>query len=250
MTEAGYDISCITGPPRGLGAEGRELGRRSGPNLRCVAPMLTIMCLSPGLPGGVVTGFSIAMPLGLVWMFAAIPVIIGFKDRRHWSVVTFFSICTFSAVSLPPGAGRCRRHALGHHRAIAGSDLSRLVLRALAAPHGAVLAAPHPHAAPEILAALDHPGSVGGRRRTHGLLGLQGCRSDLARQQFSPPEEISVSKDSEIRCRRLGSMGPAYDLDACLLLVLVTTFTLRQLLGRLASDVTPVSHPVVTRVRR
>ncbi len=87
--------------PEGVAPKGTSWGVGLGLTYAAFAPMLAIMCLSPWLPGGVVTGLSIAMPLGLVWMFAAIPVIIGFKSRRHWGVVAFFSICTFSAVALP-----------------------------------------------------------------------------------------------------------------------------------------------------
>ena len=86
--------------PEGVAPKGTSWGVGLGLTYAAFAPMLAIMCLSPWLPGGVVTGLSIAMPLGLVWMFAAIPVIIGFKSRRHWGVVAFFSICTFRAVAL------------------------------------------------------------------------------------------------------------------------------------------------------
>ena len=87
--------------PLGLAPKGTSWGVGLGLTYAAFAPMLAVMCLSPWLPGGVVTGLSIAMPLGLVWMFAAIPVIIGFKSRRHWGVVAFFSICTFSAIAVP-----------------------------------------------------------------------------------------------------------------------------------------------------
>ncbi len=59
--------------PEGVAPKGTSWGVGLGLTYAAFAPMLAIMCLSPWLPGGVVTGLSIAMPLGLVWMFAAIP---------------------------------------------------------------------------------------------------------------------------------------------------------------------------------
>ncbi len=64
-------------------------------------PALTAMSLSPWLPGGGETGLAIALATVAVWAVIAIPLVIGFKLRRYWGVVLYFSVGIFCVGALP-----------------------------------------------------------------------------------------------------------------------------------------------------
>ncbi len=87
--------------PAGLAPKGTSWGFALGIVYAAFTPMLTAMCLSPWLKGGVVTGLSIALIILPIWAVVAIPMIIGFKSRRYWGVWMYFCVGVFSAATLP-----------------------------------------------------------------------------------------------------------------------------------------------------
>lgn len=87
--------------PPGLAPKGTSMGLALMSVFAPGIPAFTAMSVGPWLPGDGETGLALAFACIGVWAVICVPLILGFKLRRHWGVVLYFYVGAFCVVALP-----------------------------------------------------------------------------------------------------------------------------------------------------
>lgn len=87
--------------PSGLAPKGTSWGLGLISVFAPGVPALTALAVSPWLRGEGDTGLAVALACVGIWAVIAIPLVVGFKLRRYWGVVLYFTVGAFSAIALP-----------------------------------------------------------------------------------------------------------------------------------------------------